>query len=82
MQFGRISGIALIVLGIWLCGLQFAQYLTPHKTPAAPNQSVTTPEHKTSLLPGIIGAVSLVAGVVMFATARRTDEPDSKHAVK
>ena len=82
MQFGKISGLALIVLGILLCGLQFIQWTLPAKAPAPPDQSVTQPEHKTTSLPGIIGAGSLVGGIVLLATARRKDEPEPKHAVK
>lgn len=81
MQFVRISGVALILLGILLCGLQFVQYVTPPKVPAA-DSSIARPEHKTSALPGIIGAASLVVGIVVLATARRRDEPDPKHAVR
>jgi hypothetical protein len=43
---------------------------------------MTRLEHKTSSLPGVIGAASLIVGIVVFATARRKDEPDPKHAVK
>ena len=82
MQFGRISGVALILLGILLCGLQFVQYVTPPKSPAAADPSMARPEHKTSALPGIMGVASLVVGVALFVTGRRRDEPDPKHAVK
>jgi nitrate reductase gamma subunit len=82
MQFGRISGVALMVLGILLCGLQFVQSMTPPKSPAAADSSIARPEHKTSALPGIIGGASLVAGIVLLATGRRRDEPEAKHAVK
>jgi hypothetical protein len=33
-------------------------------------------------LPGIVGAGSLVAGIALFVTARRRDEPDPKNQVK
>jgi hypothetical protein len=82
MQFGRISGVALILLGILLCGLQFVQYVTPPKSPTAPDQSIARPEHKTSTLPGIMGVAALIAGAVLFVTGRRRDEPDPEHAVK
>jgi hypothetical protein len=36
MQFGKISGLGLIVLGILLLGLQFVQYVVPQKGPAPP----------------------------------------------
>jgi hypothetical protein len=81
MQFGKISGLGLIVLGILLCGLQGAQYVA-HQGPAPPDQSMTRPERKTSSLTGIVGAGSLVTGIVLFISARRKDEPDPKHAVK
>jgi len=71
-----------MVLGILLCGLQFMQYVTPPKSPAAPDPAITRPEHKTSSLPGVIGVASLVVGIVVFATARRRDEPEPKNAVK
>lgn len=82
MQFGKICGFALIILGILLCGLQFAQYVIPVKSPTSPDQSITRAEQKSSSLPGIIGTASLVAGIALFATARRKDEPEPKHAVK
>jgi hypothetical protein len=83
MQFGKISGLALIILGILLCGLQGVQYMSPQRSPVAPDQQSTTrPEHKTSSLPGIIGTGSLVIGIVLLLSARRKDEPEPRHAVK
>jgi hypothetical protein len=82
MQFGKITGVGLIVLGILLCGLQFMQYVTPPKSPAAADPLMARPEHKTSALPGLIGAACLVVGIVVLVTARRRDEPDPEHAVK
>lgn len=83
MQFGKISGLALIILGILLCGLQGVQYIAPQRVPVAPDQQSTTrPQHKTSSLPGIIGAGSIVIGIVLVLTARRKDEPEPRHAVK
>jgi hypothetical protein len=82
MQFGKISGLGLIVLGILLCGLQFIQWTLPAKPAAPSDRSMAQPEHKTTSLPGIIGTGSLVGGIVLLATARRKDEPEPKHAVK
>ena len=59
------------------------QYMAPQRVPGAPDQqSSTRPKHKTTSLPGIIGAGSLVIGIVVLTTARRKDEPEPKHAVK
>jgi hypothetical protein len=86
MQFGRLYGAGLIILGIILCGLQFAHYMAPPAKEATPDQTEARPttksEHVTSFLPGIVGVGSFVAGIALFATARRRDEPDPKHAVK
>jgi hypothetical protein len=83
MQFGRISGIALILLGIVLCGLQAALVVTPKKDRQASETTATTnTEHRTTLLPGVVGAGSLLAGIAVLATARRRDEPERKYAVK
>jgi hypothetical protein len=84
MQFGRVYGIGLIVLGIILCGLQFVHYTAPPKTEVSEQtepRTVTTYNVRSSL-PGIVGAGSLVAGIALFVTARRKDEPDPKYKVK
>jgi len=82
MQFGRISGIALVVLGIVLCGLQAVLLVTPKKDREAPEATTTTAEHRPSSLPGLVGAASVIAGIAILATGRRRDETDRKYAVK
>ena len=86
MQFGRVYGISLIILGIILCVLQFLHYMAPHKRDVVPAQTdtrtVTQTDRVRSSLPGIVGAGSLVAGIALFVTARRKDEPDPKYKVK
>jgi hypothetical protein len=82
MQFGRTYGIGLIVLGIVLCVIQFVQYAAQPRKEVNPAQAVTKAEHVTSSLPGIIGAGSLAAGIALFVTARRKDQPDPKYRVK
>jgi LPXTG-motif cell wall-anchored protein len=37
---------------------------------------------KTNSVSGILGVASLIAGVAVFATRRRADEPEAKNAVK
>jgi hypothetical protein len=82
MQWGRIQGLALMVLGLILIAMQ-VMIIMP-KTPAsAPSEAAPKMvETKTSYLPGIVGVVSLIAGVAVFATARHTDEPPPEDTVK
>jgi hypothetical protein len=80
MQFGRTFGLALIVLGVLLFGLQAALVVTPRNN--SQGTEAANAERRTNPLPGIVGAGSLVIGLALFAKARRTDEPDPKHAVK
>ena len=86
MQFGRLVGAGLIVLGLILCALQFLPHLAPPNKEAVSTQTETrtapNPEHHTTSLPGIVGAASLLAGIALFATARRKDEPPPQHQVK
>jgi len=81
MQFGKISGLALILLGIVLCGLQAVLVVSPKKDRQA-SEATTNTEHRTTPLPGVVGAGSLLAGIAILATARRRDEPERKYAVK
>jgi hypothetical protein len=83
MQFGRFHGIALAVLGVILLGIQAMLYMTPKEVVAGATESSTPKvEHKTNLVPGILGIASLAAGVAIFVTKRRADEPEAKNAVK
>jgi ABC-type transport system involved in multi-copper enzyme maturation permease subunit len=83
MQFGRIHGIALGILGFILIGFQAMLYTTSNQVLSNPNQSsVSTIKVKTNPFAGILGMVLLVAGGAIVATARRADEPPQKNAVK
>jgi hypothetical protein len=86
MQFGRAYGIGLIILGIILCVVQFVHYLAPQKRDVVPAQTETRTGTQTervrSSLAGIVGAGSLVAGIALFITTCRTDEPNPKYRVK
>ena len=82
MQFGRVFGSALFILGLILISLQawsslHAGYLRPEQLPAQNER-----RSDTGHLPGIVGSVLMAAGVVMVVVARRRDEPDPGHAVK
>jgi hypothetical protein len=82
MQFGKIHGFALIVLGIVLLGIQVVVYMTPTTIISGPTAAAQAEHHKVSPFVGLIGFVSLVAGAAGVATANRRDEPDRKNRVK
>ena len=68
----RIIGIVLIVLGIVGLAYQGITYTT-HKNvlDIGPIQA-TKEEHNTIPIPPILGVLSLVGGVVILASGRRT----------
>jgi hypothetical protein len=82
MQFGRIHGIALTILGIVLLGIQSVYYMMPTNVISGPTAVSQTEHHAVNPLIGIVGLISLIAGVAIVATAKRRDEPDRKNAVK
>jgi len=83
MQFGKIHGVALAVLGAILLGIQAMLYMTPKEVVSGPTESsIPQVEHKTIPVAGILGIVALIAGIAIFATGRRADEPEAKQAVK
>ncbi len=82
MQFGRIHGIGLAILGIVLLGIQTVYYMMPTNAVTGPTAHSQTAHHAVNPLIGIIGLVSLLVGVAIVATANRRDEPDRKNAVK
>jgi hypothetical protein len=89
MQFGRIHGIALIVLGLLLIGVQidfaFAgrSEVQTSSQPSPTTTAIQQPRpNRLGPLAGILGAASLLGGAAIFATARRRDEPSPQHAVK
>ena len=83
MQFGKIHGVALAVLGAILLGVQAMLYMAPQKVVSGSTESsIPKVEHKANPVAGILGMVALFAGVAIFARGRRADEPEAKHAVK
>jgi hypothetical protein len=83
MQFGKIHGIALALLGVILLGIQGVLYMPTGKVPiAATGSSLPAAEHKTNPVAGILGIAFLFAGAAIFFTRRRADEPEAKHAVR
>ena len=81
MQFGRTFGLALIGLAVLLFALQAVLVVTP-RINNQDTEATANAERRTNPLPGIVGAGSLIIGIALFARARRTDEPEPKHAVK
>ena len=82
MQFGRIHGIALAILGIVLLGIQTVYYVMPTNAISGPTAVSRTVPHAVNPLFGIVGLISLLVGVAIVLTANRSDEPDRKNAVK
>lgn len=82
MQFGKVSGLGLIILGILLCLFQFTQWALSQKLASPPDQSSAAPHQKVSPVPGLVGAGLVIVGIALLATARRRDEPPPQHAVK
>jgi hypothetical protein len=82
MQFGRIHGVALAILGIVLLGIQTVYYMMPTNVISGPTGVSQTAHHAVNPLIGIVGLVSLLVGVAIVATANRRDEPDRKNAIK
>ena len=66
-----------------MLGIQAMLYVTPKKVVVGATESSTPKvEHKINPVPGILGLASLTAGVGIFVTKRRADEPEAKNAVK
>jgi hypothetical protein len=83
MQFGKIHGIALFVLGLVLVVVQAVISMGPHNDPrAAAQDGRQAVESKISYAPGVIGAVFLLGGMWVIFTSRRSDEPPAERAVK
>lgn len=83
MQFGKVNGIALFVLGMILLLVQFV-IITGVRRDEGKDVRDTTPtvESKMSYAPGIIGGIFLLGGIWVIYTSRRSDEPPPERAVK
>ena len=83
MQFGKVHGIALFVLGTILLLVQFV-IVTGARKDIGTDVRDTRPtvESKMSYAPGIFGGIFLLAGVYAIYSARRSDEPPREQAVK
>ena len=83
MQFGKVHGIALFVLGMILALVQFV-IMTGARKDIGTDVRDTRPsvESKMSYAPGIFGGIFLLAGIWVIYTSRRSDEPPAERAVK
>ncbi|MDP9146888.1 MAG: hypothetical protein M3N22_04470 [Acidobacteriota bacterium] len=69
MQFGRFHAWALIALGLLLIVVQAVLFFGPKRDlSSSPEPPVT--EHKTTLVPGIIGGAALVVGLGLYWSQR------------
>jgi hypothetical protein len=84
MQYGRLIGGGLAALGALLLFLEFSFFIAGTTRGAGPEGAGQAAQvaHHVPALPGILGAALVIAGLIVFFTARLEDEPDPGHAVK
>jgi hypothetical protein len=72
----KTSGLGLITLGILLLGAQLVLYLGVKNVYPPPNSGEIhiVPKARTTPLPGVFGAISLIAGMALVA--KRPEEAD------
>jgi hypothetical protein len=74
----KTSGLGLIALGILLLGAQLVLYLgfkNVYPPPGTGEQHIQPPPSaRTTPLPGVFGAISLIAGIALVA--KRPEEAD------
>jgi hypothetical protein len=82
MQFGKVQGGALLVLGFLLLALQL-YFFHPFVTVSAPSEGgMSTSATSHGPLAGVVGGICVLAGAAIFFSARRKDEPPPQRAVK
>lgn len=83
MQFGKVQGGALFLLGLLLLALQL-YFFHPFVTSSGSDGSTMSPMSASSHVPlaGIVGGACVLAGAAIFFSARRRDEPPPQRAVK
>ena len=90
MQFGRIVGAGLALLGILLLFLEFGFFLNRGRLPARREngrefdrrEQFERQSHRVPMLPGVLGGAFVIGGAVVFLMARMEDEPNRKSAIK
>jgi len=71
MNGRTILGIALVVIGLLALAYQGFTYTTQKKVVDIGPIQATKEEHHTILVPPILGAVALVAGIVVVVSGQR-----------
>jgi hypothetical protein len=83
MQFGKVTGLGLFVLGMILLLVQFVIVTGARKDEGKDVRDATpTVESNLSYAPGVIGGLFLLGGIWVIYTSRRADEPPAERAVK
>jgi hypothetical protein len=72
MQFGKLHGLLFMVLGVVLLASQTWMSFGDSKPVDRTPQEITQPEHKLPPIAGVMGALSLVGGLFLYATNRRS----------
>jgi uncharacterized membrane protein YfcA len=72
MQFGKFHGWAFIALGVLLLLVQLGLYFTPNQDAVISPERSPAPAalHKTTVLPGVVGVLSLILGVGLYLNNR------------
>jgi hypothetical protein len=91
VQFGKLTGVGMAVLGALLLLLQFSFLLNsgrPENRPIEAHRDFSSRDgfgvgvHRVPMLPGILGSLFVVGGVVVFFLARTKDEPQPNNAAR
>ena len=69
MQFGKFHGLAFIVFGFLLLVVQLVLSFSP-KTDVRTSTEAAPVVKRTSVLPGVVGGISLVGGLALFLSQR------------
>ena len=71
MQFGKFHGWAFIGLGVLLLLMQLGLYFAPNQDVARPPEDpAPSAVHTTTLLPGVVGGLSLILGIRLYINNR------------
>ena len=71
MQFGKFHSWAFIALGALLLLVQLGLYFVPRQEAArSPENPPPAAVHKTTLLPGVVGGLSLILGIGLYINNR------------
>jgi uncharacterized membrane protein YfcA len=72
MQFGKFHGWAFVALSFLLLLVQLGLYFAPKQDVASSPERNPAPAvvHQTTLLPGVVGVLSLILGVGLYISNR------------